>query len=92
MAVAVTNVTLTPNGGWTDLTTANTTTFLRMSKLPKYSTVFLAFGSSAPANTVAGGFRWACEEIFFQGALADKVYARVQHNSNDNVVVSVFNN
>lgn len=36
------------------------------------------------------GFRWECADIFFECALSNNVYARIQNNSNGPVKVSVF--
>ena len=91
MAAVMNNVTLTPGGGWTALTSANITSFLRLSKLPEHAPVFLYVGGSAPASTVAG-FRWIKCETFFQGAISGNVYARISNNANDKVIVSVFAN
>lgn len=87
-----TNVTITPGEGWVALTSANITSFLRVSKFPHHVPVFLAFGSTPPSSTTAGGFRWEEKSTYFQGTLTGNVYARIQNNSNDNVVVSVFAN
>jgi len=92
MAAVMNNVTLTPQGGWTALTSANITSFLRLSKFPCHVPVFLYVGSSAPTGTPTGGFRWATDHTFFQGALTGNVYARIQNNANADVHVSVFAN
>ena len=91
MAASTTNVTLLPGAGWTQLTSANITAFLRLSKLPKHSIVYLQPSASKPSTPV-GGFRWTCEETFFEGALATNMWARIQNNANDEVIVSVFAN
>lgn len=92
MAAAVTNVTLTPGSGWQALTSANITSFLRLSKFPHHVPVYLTVGTSAPTGPAVGGFRWEKMDTFFQGAITGNVYARIQNNSNNEVIVSVFAN
>jgi hypothetical protein len=85
----IANVTLTPQGGWTLLASGGATAFLRVSKMPKHSIVFLTVAASLPTSNT-GGFRFCCESEHFNGAYTGNLYGRIQNNSNDEVVVSVW--
>jgi hypothetical protein len=86
--ITTSNVTLTPQGGWTQLATG-ATSFLRLSKIPHNQPVFLGFGASPP--TPGTGFRWDCHDIFFECAIGVAVWGRILETSTDKVIVSVFN-
>ena len=90
MAITTSNVTLTPQGGWTQLA-VSATSFLRLSKMPHHVPVYLAFGASAPAAGAGNGFRWDCGETFFESAIGVKVWGRIANNATDKVIVSVYN-
>ena len=91
MAALTNNVVLKPGAGWQALTSANITSFLRLSKFPKNSVVFIAVGATPPSTTT-GGYRMEECTTHFDGAITGNVYARIQNNANDEVIVSVFAN
>lgn len=90
MAITTSNVTLTPQGGWTQLA-AGATGFLRLSKMPPDVPVYLSFGVAAPTAGAGAGFRWECDDIFFSSAITVKVWGRISQNANGKVIVSVYN-
>jgi hypothetical protein len=85
----ITNTALLPGGGWTLLATGPSTAFLRVSKLPKHAVVFLTVAASLPTPN-SGGYRFCCESEHFDGAYTGNLYGRIQNNSNDEVIVSVW--
>jgi hypothetical protein len=92
MAAVTNNVTLTPGGGWTALTSANVSTFMIIRHHPHHVPIFITVASSPPTGPATGGFRIDDGEQIFNTAITGNVYARIQNNSNANVSVSVFAN